>query len=407
MNVGIITTWFDRGAAYVSKAYMDTLSKSHNVYIYARGGEYYAKNDPNWDLLVVFWENPVPGKPYMYINWNEFEIWLKDNEIEILIFNEQQDWDVIIRLQKMNIIIGAYIDYYTQETASFYWAYDFLLCNTKRHYGVFKDHPQSVFIPWGTNIELYQPQKTKLSKDCIVFFHSCGVSPNRKGTEVLVKAFSQVSGNAKLIIHSQIPLDKEFPALFQMIKNNPNISLIEQTIPPPGLYYMGDVYVYPTILEGIGLTIAEALSCGLPVITTNEPPMSEFIVDGENGKLVDVATYQTRIDHYYWKQSFCDLHSLTQAIQYYIDRNKEIHLFKQNARLFAENNLDWKKNSQKVPNILENFNLIHNKVDPELINKIQIYENKRIKLDLIDSPNILIKIKSIIKKIIQAPNTHT
>ena len=73
MNIGIISTWFDRGAAFVSKAYMDVLSQEHQVFIYARGGEQYAKGDPNWDFENVTWGSKVQGKPYLYIDWDEFK----------------------------------------------------------------------------------------------------------------------------------------------------------------------------------------------------------------------------------------------------------------------------------------------------------------------------------------------
>ena len=40
MNIGIVTTWFERGAAYVSKQYKDSLEEcGHKVFIYSRGGE--------------------------------------------------------------------------------------------------------------------------------------------------------------------------------------------------------------------------------------------------------------------------------------------------------------------------------------------------------------------------------
>ena len=35
-----------------------------------------------------------------------------------------------------------------------------------------------------------------------------------------------------------------------------------------GLFSTGDVYVYPTIKEGVGLTITEAMCTGMPVVTT-------------------------------------------------------------------------------------------------------------------------------------------
>ena len=88
MNIGIVTTWFDRGAAYVSKAYMDVLSQEHQVFIYARGGEHYAIGDPRWDLDNVTWGSQVLDKPYLYIDWDEFSSWLRVNHIDILLFNE-------------------------------------------------------------------------------------------------------------------------------------------------------------------------------------------------------------------------------------------------------------------------------------------------------------------------------
>lgn len=38
MNVGIVTTWFERGAAYVSRQYLEALRSDSNnsVYIYMR-----------------------------------------------------------------------------------------------------------------------------------------------------------------------------------------------------------------------------------------------------------------------------------------------------------------------------------------------------------------------------------
>lgn len=45
MNIGIVRTWFERGAAYVSRQYMEVLAERHNIFIYARGGESFAKKN--------------------------------------------------------------------------------------------------------------------------------------------------------------------------------------------------------------------------------------------------------------------------------------------------------------------------------------------------------------------------
>lgn len=377
MNIGIVTTWFDRGAAYVSKAYMDTFRSENNVFIFARGGEYYGINDPNWDHENVTWAEKNKLKPDLYINWKEFSNWIKKNRIDIILFNEQRDWDIIIRCQELNIPIGAYIDYYTKETIPYFWLYDFLFCNTQKHFQVFKNHPQVFYLPWGTNINQFKPPTNSTKNIKITFFHSCGISPIRKGTDILVNAFNQFKGDANLIIHSQEPLIDKYPDIYHLIKQDKRIKLIEKLVPQPGLFYMGDVYVYPTILEGIGLTIMEALASGLPVITTNEAPMNEFIIDGQNGKLVDVAYRKRRYDNYYWDLSYCDLTSLVNAFNYYYENIYRIDSFKQNARDYAIHHLDWKKNSESLNQIIKEIAITRTQENCKLLNNVKSFETKR------------------------------
>jgi len=53
------------------------------------------------------------------------------------------------------------------------------------------------------------------------------------------------------------------------------------------LYYNCDAVLLPSKWETIGLPILEALAAGKPVITSNAPPMNEFVVEGTNGYLVN------------------------------------------------------------------------------------------------------------------------
>ena len=139
MNIGIVTTWFERGAAYVSRQYMNSLSKHNSVYIYARGGENYAIGDPRWDLDNVTW-----GERRNYrvtdIVLDDFEKWIDDNNIETILFNEQRYWEPVIFAKNKGVKVGAYIDYYKINTKPLFGIYDFLICNTKRHYSVFYRH---------------------------------------------------------------------------------------------------------------------------------------------------------------------------------------------------------------------------------------------------------------------------
>jgi glycosyltransferase involved in cell wall biosynthesis len=376
LNIGIVTTWFERGAALVSRAYFDALKDNHKVFVYARGGERYSRGDPKWDRPYVTWGKVAGGYMDNAINWDDFQSWIDRNRIELIIFNEQQRWDTIVKALKLNIVLGAYVDYYTVETYRFFWLYDFLLCNTKRHYELFKDHPCAIYIPWGTDLEVFKPRPRVQREREVVFFHSCGLSPYRKGTDIVVKAFRSVSGNARLVIHSQSSLQFQ-SSILSAVSNDARITPIEKEVGAPGLYYLGDVYVYPSRLDGIGLTIAEALASGLPVITTNAPPMNEFLVEDFNGKLVDVADSFRRSDAYYWPMTVCDERRLTQAMQFFVDNISDIGRFQLHARQYAEANLDWKKNSKLLANKIEY--LSHQKrFDDELVQAVMRYDRFRI-----------------------------
>lgn len=377
MNIGFVSTWFERGAAYVTKAYINAVNDKHNIFVYARGGESNAIGDPNWDLPYVTWGLNLRGTK---INRRHFSNWVKQNNIDTLFFNEQRDYDILIYLKKNfpKIKLGAYIDYYKEDEIDKFELYDFLICNTKRHYSVFKDHPQCFYVPWGTDIDVFKPQNTE--KNQVTFFHSVGMSL-RKGTDVLLKTFieKKLYKESKLIIHTQINLEKHFGYAKEELHKY-NIEVIEKSVGAPGLYHLGDVYVYPTTLDGLGLTLYEALACGLPVITTNNPPMNE-VVKKEVGYLVDIEKIYSRSDGYYWPLSICSGESLAAGMMYYVDRKGELEKLKNGARNYAIQNWNWSTRCDEVNEIFEKTKILNNSID------IDFYKKKNKKNKIINLRN--------------------
>ena len=387
-NIGIVTTWLERGAAYVSKQYRDILQDDFNIFIYARGGESYAKNNTQWDDKNVTWAKKIPLPVNMAIDKKDFQRWIFDNKIDLIIFNEQQWWLPVIWAKEVNIICVSYIDYYTEETIPLFEIFDILLCNTKRHYDTFKWHSNAQYIPWGTDINLYKPKNFKIvNEKCITFFHSAGMSPDRKGTQYLLQAFNQAKGNKKLIIHTQISLFEKLPEYHNVINNllkTGELEIINQTISAPGLYYLGDVYVYPSKLDGIGLTITEAISCGLPTIVPDNAPMNEFINE-ESGKKVNIDKYYARADGYYWPQCEVSVTSLKESLEYYIDKKDSIERYKKRARDYATKNLNWFTNKEELVNlILSSANNKQSLEQEKIYKKIYKYEKKRFKYNILN-----------------------
>jgi glycosyltransferase involved in cell wall biosynthesis len=379
-NIGIVTTWFERGAAYVSRQYMELLQEKYNVMIYARGGEKYACNDPIWDTPNVHWsKRPIAFYNPTLIDKKDFRKWIKKNNIEVVIFNEQKWWYPVIWCKQWGIKTLAYIDYYTEDTVPFFELYDGLLCNTKRHFEAFSWHKGARYLPWGTDVNLFVPdEKREEDKDKLVFFLSAGMNPDRKGFYPALKAFSELnSPNIKLLVQTQTsltPFVKDLKDEFYRLVEEKKLEVIEKSIPAPGIYHWADVYVYLSKLDGIGLTVPEALSCGLPVITPNNPPMNEFV--NENvGRLVDVTKLYCRADAYYWPQCDISKESVKQAMNYYVNNIDSTYRFKEISRRHALDTLNWEDRKEELLQIIDELGYID--FDNVLLNKITKWQKRK------------------------------
>ena len=57
-----------------------------------------------------------------------------------------------------------------------------------------------------------------------------------------------------------------------------------------------DLFVFPSLVEGMPIALAEAMTFGLPCISSNVGPMPELIKDRENGLLIDPSSTQQIAD---------------------------------------------------------------------------------------------------------------
>ncbi|HKX04591.1 MAG TPA: glycosyltransferase family 4 protein, partial [Methylomirabilota bacterium] len=48
-------------------------------------------------------------------------------------------------------------------------------------------------------------------------------------------------------------------------------------------YRLADVFLFPSVLEGFGLAVGEAMSCGLPVVASDQGALPELVAEGEGG----------------------------------------------------------------------------------------------------------------------------
>jgi len=124
-----------------------------------------------------------------------------------------------------------------------------------------------------------------------------GIEP-RKNSIRLLQAFAQVLGtypNAQLVIAGGATLfdyqdyRNEFFAQVEQLGIDDRNLILPRVIADaelPALYHLADAFVFPSLKEGWGLVLLEAIAAGLPVITSNQAPFTEFLSD-QQALLID------------------------------------------------------------------------------------------------------------------------
>jgi glycosyltransferase involved in cell wall biosynthesis len=100
----------------------------------------------------------------------------------------------------------------------------------------------------------------------------------------------------------------------------------------PRLYQAADIFAFSTFYENLPFAVLEALSTGLPVVTTNVGGIPEMIEDGKNGFLVEPANSR----------------ALADRILYYLEHPAEASEMGLLARRNIEDHFDWRLIVQKV-----------------------------------------------------------
>jgi glycosyltransferase involved in cell wall biosynthesis len=111
---------------------------------------------------------------------------------------------------------------------------------------------------------------------------------NHKGHTYLIKA-AAMTPEALFVLAGDGPQKQEFEQQAAQLGIDDRIVFLGQREDIPELLYSSDLFILPSLIEGLPLTILEAMAAGKPVIATAIDGIEEIIVSGENGILVPVA----------------------------------------------------------------------------------------------------------------------
>jgi glycosyltransferase involved in cell wall biosynthesis len=147
---------------------------------------------------------------------------------------------------------------------------------------------------WGVDIDEFRPISNL--KKRLVFV---GTLLYQKGIIDLIKAVSLARKNASdvaLDIIGTGPLKEDIDKLIANLNLNNAVKLIGEVPSDKIADYLADSYILVAPSkelkywsEQVGMTMIEAASCGVPVISTKTGSISEFVQDGKTGILVEAG----------------------------------------------------------------------------------------------------------------------
>jgi len=106
-----------------------------------------------------------------------------------------------------------------------------------------------------------------------------------KGGHDLLKAFEILNKKYDIELKVKSKAPEEFKLKLANIKYIESVKLTKEELYDE-MFFNTDIYVQPTYVDSFGISVLEAMSTGMPVVTTDDFALPEIVEDGYNGLLV-------------------------------------------------------------------------------------------------------------------------
>ncbi|MFV8465647.1 glycosyltransferase family 4 protein [Flavobacterium sp. LB1P62] len=148
-----------------------------------------------------------------------------------------------------------------------------------------------IVIPYGVNLNDYPFYTRKSAKKAVFNILFVGSLNQRKGIYYLLEAVQKLqieNYDVQLTIVGRGIFDIEIMNLFNIKDLNIKYNVsFEELI---NSYKSADVFVLPSLCEGFAQVILEAMSTGLPVISTNHTSAQDLIENGVDGFVIPIRS---------------------------------------------------------------------------------------------------------------------
>jgi len=153
------------------------------------------------------------------------------------------------------------------------------------------------YIPNGVDVEIYEPPKNEKEKkamkeklnlplDKIVLF--VGTLYPKKNLEFLIREWKGIVGlfpHTHLILLGEGPQREELLNLTEKLGIKENVHLIGEKKNVEEYLVAADIFLLPSLVEGLSNALLEAMASGLPCAVSDIPGNRDLIIDSRNGQL--------------------------------------------------------------------------------------------------------------------------
>ncbi len=144
-------------------------------------------------------------------------------------------------------------------------------------------------IPNAVNLEIFRPkEKATTSNKKIILTVSRLVKKN--GIDDLIKAGQYLDFDFKILVAGTGPDQAKLKELVKELNLENKVEFLGQIEHRDLIdyYYLADVFVRPSLSEGLGNVFLEAMAAGLPIIGTPVGGIPDFLIDRETGLFCQV-----------------------------------------------------------------------------------------------------------------------
>ncbi len=137
-------------------------------------------------------------------------------------------------------------------------------------------------IPYGVDLEVFTPSQSAAVTSGFKVIYA-GQLTQRKGLSYLLRGYRKFARHDSqlTLVGSVVGSDRPLLPYRDLLQH-----VVHQTRPAlAALYRASHVFVLPTLVEGMGLVVLEAMACGLPVIVTANGP-GDIVRDGVDGFVI-------------------------------------------------------------------------------------------------------------------------